>query len=130
MRKILGVLMLLCTMTVFAAEVPSTYTGKLQVTVDGVASAPIEGQQVFVSAYSSSSVTLTIPNFSFAGISGTVTIKADNDGAGNLSNPTVSFGSMPIIAWFDGTAIANDGCHISLAIFAVTQMVNVVFDTY
>ena len=62
MKKIFTLLMLLCTISVFAANAAGTYTGRLTISVDGNAPTVKDGQNVIVTE--SDIVTLTIPDFS------------------------------------------------------------------
>ena len=56
--------MLLCTISVFAANAAGTYTGRLTISVDGNAPTVKDGQNVIVTE--SDIVTLTIPYFSYS----------------------------------------------------------------
>lgn len=96
MRKILMLFMLLCSLTAFAANINSSYTGSLNVNVDGVTTT-IENQQVTVIDNGNGTVTMTIPDFQFAGFTGTVIIDASIASDGDLTNPKVSFSGLPII---------------------------------
>ena len=48
MRRIFTILMLLCTISTFAAGVTSTYSGKLTVSVDGATPTVVDPQSVKV----------------------------------------------------------------------------------
>lgn len=57
------ILMLLCSMTAFAANVNSSYSGTLKIDVDGTVTT-IENQKITVAENSDGTVTMTINNFS------------------------------------------------------------------
>lgn len=120
MRKIVTFMMLLCSLTVFAQGIKPSYTGELNITVNSGTPDKIAGQAVYAVDNGGGTVTLTIPNFTYAGITGTVTIKADRDANGNLSNPTVSFEKIIILfADFDESSYVNGNtCVIHLSIWA------------
>ena len=76
--------MLLCTISVFAANAVGTYTGRLTISVDGGTPTVKDGQNVIVTE--SDIVTLTIPDFSYSGYpKAVVVITASNDATGNLT---------------------------------------------
>ena len=126
MKKILTILMLLCTVTAFAADVTGTYNGVLTISVDG--GAPTTKQQaVLVSG--DSTVKLTIPGFSYSGLTGDVVVNATRDTAGNLTLKSVSFAGIPMTAKFDaGSSISNNQCVLSMNINALVQKIKVTFN--
>lgn len=126
MKKILTILMLFCTITAFAADVTGTYNGVLTISVDG--GAPTTKQQaVLVSG--DSTVKLTIPGFSYSGLSGDVVVNATRDADGNLTLKSISFAGIPMSAKFDaGSKISNNQCVLSMNINALVQKIKVTFD--
>lgn len=127
MKKIFTILMLLCTISVFAANATETYTGKLTVTINDKAPIAKDPQNVMVA--DGDIVTLTIPNFSISGTSGPdVIITASKGSNGVLTLKTIKYGFIPIaFAQFTNSTLINGECHINLSISA-GDTVNVVFD--
>ena len=135
MKKIFTLLMLLCTISVFAANAAGTYTGRLTISVDGNAPTVKDGQNVIVTE--SDIVTLTIPDFSYSGYpkadvnllpQASVVITASKDAAGNLTLKTIKYGFLRLSAKFnDGSKVSDNNCNISLSISAVLQKVEVTF---
>ena len=113
--------MLLCTISVFAANAAGTYTGRLTISVDGNAPTVKDGQNVIVA--------LTIPDFSYSGYpKADVVITASKDAAGNLTLKTIKYGFLRLSAKFnDGSKVSDNNCNISLSISAVLQKVEVTF---
>lgn len=131
MRKIVTFMLLLCSLTVFAQGIKSSYGGELNITVNSNAD-KIPNQVVTAVDNGNGMVTLTIPNFTYAGITGTVTITATRDGNGNLSNPIVYFGDIEIsFADFSAPSYVNGTtCVIHLEIWAVLDTVIVDYVGY
>ena len=127
MKKIFTLLMLLCTISVFAANAAGTYTGRLTISVDGNAPTVKDGQNVIVAE--SDIVTLTSPDFSYSGYpKADVVITASKDAAGNLTLKTIKYGFLRLSAKFnDGSKVSDNNCNISLSISAVLQKVEVTF---
>ena len=82
MRRIFTILMLLCTISTFAAGVTSTYSGKLTVSVDGATPTVVDPQSVKV-IEDGTAVKMTISNFSYAGLTADVNITASTPSATN-----------------------------------------------
>lgn len=78
MRRIFTILMLLCTISTFAAGVTSTYSGKLTVSVDGATPTVVDPQSVKV-IEDGTAVKMTISNFSYAGLTADVNITASKN---------------------------------------------------
>ena len=126
MKKIVILMMLLCSITAFAQAAETNYTGNLSITVGDGATDMISGQLVTV-VDNGSKVTLSIPNFTYAGYTGTVTIVADKKGTGELDNPVVTFKNLQLFAYFDETSFVTPSCQIHLNIFAVLEFIDVDF---
>ena len=125
MKKIIFTLMMLiCCLTAFAS-VKSSYSGELNVNVSGaITTIP---NQTTSATESNGKVTLAIPNFTFANQTGTVTIVADIDASGNLSNPKVSFSNVPIlfVSFSKPSSVTEEECNIHLYINALIDSVTV-----
>ena len=117
MRRIFTILMLLCTISTFAAGVTSTYSGKLTVSVDGATPTVVDPQSV------------TISNFSYAGLTADVNITASkNLSTGELTLSTISYAGLPLSGKFNaGSKLINNDCKIILSISAVFQKIEVTF---
>lgn len=123
MKKICMLFMLLCSMTAFATNVNSSYTGTLKVSVNGEATT-INNQQISVVDNGDGTVTMTIPNFQFDAITGTVTIVANIASDGVLSNPNVSFSSLPILRRnFYSTSYVNTSAEIHLNMYCLGKTI-------
>lgn len=130
MKKIFSLLVLFCSLTAFvanAASVKSSYTGTLDVTV-GSSTTTISNQSVFVTDNGNNTITLTIPDFEFAGVSGTVEITANISSTGELSNPQVSFSGITILrARFTSSFVTASSCDIHLSMYALGKNISVDF---
>lgn len=125
MKKICMLFMLLCSLTAFAANVNSSYTGTLKVTVDGETTT-IENQQISVEDNGDNSITMTIPNFQFAGFTGVVKIVANIDSNGTLSNPTIRFSNLPIAGrGFYSASYVNTTAEVHLKMYCLTKTITV-----
>lgn len=128
MKKLFTLLMLLCTISAFAANVAGTYNGTLKITVDGTA--PTTKDQSVTVTDNGSVVTLTIPKFSYPGypIAADVVITATKDDSGNLFLTTIKYGFMPLTGVFNpGSKIEGNSCNILLSITAMGQNIDVTF---
>lgn len=115
MKKIVALLMLFCTISVFAANAADTYIGKLSVSVKGGTPTVNEAQNV--SVVEGSVVTFTIPKFSFPGspIAADVVITATKDAQGVLVLKTIKYGFIPIAsAEFTNSTLKDNQCNINL----------------
>lgn len=101
MRRIFTILMLLCTISTFAAGVTSTYSGKLTVSVDGATPTVVDPQSVKV-IEDGTAVKMTISNFSYAGLTADVNITASkNLSTGELTLSTISYAGLPLSGKFN-----------------------------
>ena len=128
MRRIFTILMLLCTISVFAASVTNTYSGKLTVSVDGATPTIVDPQSVKV-IENGTVVKMTIANFSYAGLTADVNITASKDlNTGELILNTISYAGLPLSGKFNsGSKLINNDCKIVLSISAVFQKIEVTF---
>lgn len=128
MRRIFTILMLLCTISTFAAGVTSTYSGKLTVSVDGATPTVVDSQSVKV-IEDGTAVKMTISNFSYAGLTADVNITASkNLSTGELTLSTISYAGLPLSGKFNaGSKLINNDCKIILSISAVFQKIEVTF---
>ncbi len=113
MRRIFTILMLLCTISTFAAGVTSTYSGKLTVSVDGATPTVVDPQSVKV-IEDGTAVKMTISNFSYAGLTADVNITASkNLSTGELTLSTISYAGLPLSGKFNaGSKLINNDCKI------------------
>lgn len=127
MKTIITFIMLFCGLTAFAQSVNPSYTGELKISVNGGNTDVISGQTI-TALDNGGTVTLSIPNFTYAGLTGTVTIIADKDVNGVLSNPEVSFKSMDVFADFSSTSfVKGSSCEIHLSLFVLIETIDVDF---
>lgn len=115
--------MLLCSLTAFAVN--PTYTGTLDITVNG-AKTTISNQALSAADNGNGTVTLTISDFTFEGISGTVTIVASINANGVLGNENlrVSFSGLPIPRkTFYATSTVGDVAEIHLNMTALGKTI-------
>lgn len=123
MKKICMLFMLLCSITTFAANISSSYTGTLKVSVNGVITT-IDNQQVSVTDNGNGTVTMTIPNFQFDAITGTVTIVSNIAANGTLSDPKVSFSGLPILRKsYYATSYVNTSAEIHLNMYCLGKTI-------
>ena len=119
--------MLLCTISVFAANATDIYTGKMAISVNNKDAVIKDPQNVMVKE--GDVVIFTIPDFSFSGTtaSGDVVITASNNN-GVLTLKSIRYGILPIFsAKFTNSTLKDGVCHIDLSISAGDK-VKVVFD--
>lgn len=126
MRKICMIFMLLCSMTVFAMK--SSYTGTLSVTVNGETTT-INNQVISAADNGNGTATLTISDFTFEGISGTVTIVAKINADGVLSddNLKVSFSGIPVLtkSFYAPSTVNTSSAEIHLSMKALGKTIKV-----
>ena len=123
MKKIFTLLMLLCTIGIFAANAADTYIGKLSVSVNGKAPEVKDPQSV--SVVNGDIVTFTIPKFTIPGspITADVVITASKDAAGNLMLRTIKYGVLPIgSAVFTNSTLIGNECNINLTISTIDKV--------
>lgn len=128
MKKICMILMLLCSMTAFAANVNSSYSGTLKIDVDGTVTT-IENQKITVAENSDGTVTMTINNFQFSGLTGVVTIVASITSEGALSNPKVSFSNLPILnrSFYSDSSLNASEAEVHLKMYCLLKNIKVDF---
>lgn len=125
-RSIYLFVMLLCVLTVFAANIKSSYSGALDINVDGTISSSTK--TVSVTDNGNGTITAKIRNFSYSIFSGTVTITATVDANGVLSNPNVSFSGIPISSVnMSNSYITQNTCEIHLMMTALGDTITVDF---
>ncbi len=127
MKKILTILLVLSTLSVFAENVTGNYSGILNVTVDNTASEP-QQRTVVVEDYGST-VKLTIQGFSYGFYYGDVIINATKDNNGKLTNAQISFAFLnPTGTFSENSVIAGNHCYIDLTMSLYGQVIKVQFD--
>lgn len=115
-----------CVLTVFAANIKSSYSGALDINVDGTISSSTK--TVSVTDNGNGTITAKIRNFSYSIFSGTVTITATIDANGVLSNPNVSFSGIPISSVnMSNSYITQNTCEINLMMTALGDTITVDF---
>lgn len=129
MKKLFSLVLVCCALTVFAITVNDVYNGTLQVTVDGGTTS--SNQNVTVTAYSGTSATLKIENFSFGNVwSGDAYVKVTLDATGKMTKlNSITAAGMTAFGTLDpDSSFINDTtCQISLNIWALTKTVKVNF---
>lgn len=122
----LFVMLFACVLTVFAANIKSSYSGTLDINVDGTISSSTK--TVSVTDNGNGTITARIQNFSYSIFSGTVTITATIDANGVLSNPSVSFSGISISSVsMSNSYITQDACEIHLVMTAIGDAITVDF---
>ncbi|WP_044266791.1 calycin-like domain-containing protein [Bacteroides timonensis] len=122
----LFVMLFACVLTVFAANIKSSYSGTLDINVDGTISSSTK--TVSVTDNGNGTITARIRNFSYSIFSGTVTITATIDANGVLSNPSVSFSGISISSVsMNNSYITQDACEIHLVMTAIGDAITVDF---
>lgn len=118
--------MLLCSMTAFAVNVNSSYSGTLKINVNGEI-ATIDNQEVSVVDNSNGTITITIKNFQFAGLTGVVTIMANIASDGALSNPKVSFSNLPILVkrFYADSSVSASSAEVHLKMYCLAKNITV-----
>lgn len=126
MKKVCLLFMLLCSLTTFAANVNTSYAGTLKVNVDGETTT-IENQQISVIDNGDGTVTMNIPDFQFAGFTGTVAIVANIASDGALSNPKVSFSNLPILrrSFYSTSYVSTSASEVHLKMYCLTKTITV-----
>lgn len=115
-------------MTAFAANVNSSYSGTLKIDVDGTVTT-IENQKITVAENSDGTVTMTINNFQFSGLTGVVTIVASITSEGALSNPKVSFSNLPILnrSFYSDSSLNASAAEVHLKMYCLMKNITVDF---
>ncbi len=122
----LFVMLFACVLTVFAANIKSSYSGTLDINVDGTISSSTK--TISVTDNGNGTITARIRNFSYSIFSGTVTITATIDANGVLSNPSVSFSGISISSVsMNNSYITQDACEIHLVMTAIGDAITVDF---
>lgn len=118
--------MLLCSMTVLAANVNASYSGTLKINVNGEI-VTIDNQEVSVVDNSNGTITMTIKNFQFAGLTGVVTIMANIASDGTLSNPEVSFSNLPIFVrrFYTDSYVNTSTAEVHLKMYCLAKNITV-----
>lgn len=131
MKKILCLLMMFCSLSVFAAtnvDGAGSYYGTLDIAVDGTPSDPVTNQKVDVVINGDGMATLTIYDFWFGWIpcgDVAVTLKLNSDGT--FSGPVNI--SVPLLgnvsATLNSGSIVGSSCTISLTAVLAGQTVSI-----
>mgnify|MGYP000027958982 FL=1 len=122
----LFVMLFACILTAFTANTKSSYSGTLDINVNGTVSSSIK--TVSVTDNGNGTITARIRNFSYSIFSGTVTITATIDANGVLSNPSVSFSGISISSVsMSNSYITQDACEIHLVMTAIGDAITVDF---
>ena len=128
MKKICMLFMLLCSITAWGANVKSAYTGTLDITVNGETTT-INNQGISAADNGDGTATLTIPDFTFGGITGTVTIVAKINADGVLSDDSlkVSFSGLPILtkSFYEPSSVNDSSAQIHLSMKALGKTIKV-----
>lgn len=127
MKKVLLILMLFCTTSVFAENVSGTYNGQLEIIVN--TGDPVVKNQDVIVTDNGTEVTLTIPDFNFSIFKSDVIITASKGASGDLHVIKIKYSFLSPSGEFNpGSAIVGNNCNISLSLSAGMDNIVVNFD--
>lgn len=128
MKKIYAAftMLLLCVLAVSAANIKSSYTGTLNLNVNGKATN--SQQTVMAKDNGNGTVSIVIPQFQYAVYNGPATIVADVAPDGTLSNPKVTFSVITINSMeMTNSSITPTSCEVHLSMKALNDAITVDF---
>lgn len=128
MKKIYAAftMLLLCVLAVSAANIKSSYTGTLNLNVNGKATN--SQQTVMAKDNGNGTVSIVIPQFQYAVYNGPATIVADVASDGTLSNPKVTFSVITISSMeMKDSSITSTSCEVHLSMKAMNDAITVDF---